>query len=251
MSSHGLPCWYELSSADLDATQKFYGGVLGWDWQDSGMQGMTYLLGKHGKTMIAGLYPKQDDAPQGWQIYFAVDSADQTLAKAETLGARVLQPAMDIPGTGRFAVLADPQGARFGVLQPLPMEGATAGGAFSARDIGHCNWQDLVTSDDPAAFAFYAALFGWTISRSMPMGPTMTYHILCRDGLDFGGYFASPDAAPAWKPYFGVTSAQAAKTLVTELGGKVLHGPDEVPGGMFTLQISDPTGTALGLVGGR
>lgn len=251
MSFHGLPCWYELSSSDDQKAQAFYSSVLGWTWIDSGMQGMRYLLGAHDKTMIAGLYPEQPDTAQAWQVYIAVDDADKTAAQVAVLGGKVVQPPADIPGTGRFAVFLDPQGARFGVLQPLPMADGTGGGAFSSSKVGHGNWQDLVTSDEKGALAFYGALFGWTVSRSMPMGPEMTYHILARDGVDIGGCFVSAGSAPYWKPYFGVASATAAKTQVAESGGQVLHGPDEVPGGMFTLQITDPTGVVLGLVGGK
>jgi predicted enzyme related to lactoylglutathione lyase len=54
--------------------------------------------------------------PSHWLVYFAVANADATLKKAQELGARVMSPAMDIP-QGRFAVLTDPQGAAFAIIQ--------------------------------------------------------------------------------------------------------------------------------------
>jgi uncharacterized protein len=249
MSFHGLPCWYELASADLDASQKFYAGLLGWDWQDAGMPGMTYMLAKHDQTMVAGLFSAEMGRAPGWLTYFAVDSADDTAELATSLGATILMPATDIPGTGRFALIADPQGAHFGVLQPLPMADGSGGGAFDQAKPGHGNWHDLVTSDSAAALAFYGKLFGWSDSRSKPMGPEMTYNILNRDGLDIGGCFTSTEAAPFWKPYFSVTSANEASSTVATLGGRVLHGPDEVPNGAFTLQCKDSQGVTFALVG--
>jgi uncharacterized protein len=249
MSFHGLPCWYELASLDLDGAQSFYAGLLDWVWQDAGMPGMTYMLAKRDSAMVAGLFSAEMGRAPSWLTYFAVDSADQSAELAASLGAAVLMPATDIPGTGRFALIADPQGAVFGVLQPLPMPDGSGSASFDQNKVGHGNWHDLVTSDSAAALAFYGKLFGWSVSRSMPMGPEMTYHVLNRGGLDIGGCFASATAAPFWKPYFKVASAKAAKEQVAVLGGTVTSGPDEVPGGQFTLQCQDAQGIIFALVG--
>ncbi|GEK66794.1 VOC family protein [Paracoccus denitrificans] len=124
---HGKPCWFELSTAKggLDAAEAFYGKVLGWTTADSGMEGFTYHLASHGGDMIAGLMEMPDDCagvPPFWMIYFDVDDADATAAKIKTLGGSVFREPADIPGTGRFAVVTDPQAATFGVLQPAPMD---------------------------------------------------------------------------------------------------------------------------------
>lgn len=246
MSFHGLPCWYELATTDTDRAKAFYSHILGWSWTDSGAPGMTYLIAGSGPAMVAGMMKAEAGQPVAWSIYFAVDDCDAAVAKAEAMGAKVFVPPSDIPGTGRFAVLADPQCATFALLQPLP--GGT-GGAYDARKQGHGNWHELVTSDPVAAMAFYGALFGWTLSRSMEMGPDMTYHLIARDGVDIGGTFTAPGAVPFWKPYFGVASIQAAVTATTEAGGAVMQGPAEVPGGAFILQIKDPEGVILALTG--
>ncbi|MBI1172174.1 VOC family protein [bacterium] len=242
----GLPCWYELGTSNLEAAKAFYGAILGWSVADSGMPGMTYLLASAGAVMVAGMMRAEAPQPVAWSIYFAVESADATVAAAEALGARVHVPPSDIPNTGRFAVLADPQGAGFAILQPLP---GGDGGAFDLRKPGHGNWNELITPDPAAALAFYGKLFGWAETRAVPMGPEMTYHIFAHDGQDIGGTCALPGAPAQWKPYFGVPSVKAAAEAVTRAGGRVLHGPDQVPGGSFTLQIADPQGAAVALVG--
>jgi predicted enzyme related to lactoylglutathione lyase len=243
---HGLPCWYELGTNDLAGATAFYAATLGWSVADSGTPGMTYLLAKAGETMVAGIMKAEGMQPVAWSIYFAVDNCDATVAAATALGAKVYMPPADIPNTGRFAVLGDPQGATFALLQPLP--GGT-GGAFDQQKMGHGNWNELITPDPTAALVFYGKLFGWTESRAMEMGPGMTYHLIAREGLDIGGTCALPGVPPHWKPYFGVASAKAAMAAVTAAGGRVLHGPDEVPGGAFTVQIADPQGATLALVG--
>lgn len=246
MSFHGLPCWYELATSDTARAKAFYSKVLGWSWADSGTPGMTYLLASAGSAMVAGMMQGEAGQPQAWTLYFAVDDCDATVEKAAALGAKIYVPPADIPGTGRFAVLCDPQGAGFALLEPLP---GGSGGAFDQAKPGHGNWHELVAPDTKAAMAFYGALFGWTISRSVPMGPELSYHIIARDGLEIGGTCALPGAPTMWKPYFGVSSASAAVKDVEAAGGKVLHGPDEVPGGAFTLQVADVQAVPFALVG--
>jgi predicted enzyme related to lactoylglutathione lyase len=246
MALHGVPCWYELASTNLGAAQDFYAGLLGWTWADSGMPSMTYLLATGHAAQVAGLYPAEAGQPNAWQVYFAVDNADETATKAVGLGATQIVPPTDIPGTGRFAVLLDPQGAAFAILQPNP-DGA--GGAYDQVKRGHGNWHDLVTPDPAAAIAFYGEVFGWTVARSVPLGPEMIYHIMAVNGAEFGGAFAVHGPAPFWKPYFSVVSTKAAVAQVVALGGQIMNGPDEVQPDTFTVQIRDPEGVLLALAG--
>lgn len=243
---HGQPCWYELTSADPGAAKGFYGAVLGWTWAEVAVPGMVYHLASAGATQVAGMMAAAPEQPSGWSVYIAVKACDATVAQAEALGAKVIVQPADIPGTGRFAILCDPWGAGFGILQPLP--GGT-GGAFDQTKAGHGNWHEVIVPNPVAALAFYGALFGWVETRAVPMGPQMTYHVFACAGVDIGGACALPGTAPHWKPYFGVGSAKAAAAAVTEAGGRVVHGPDEVPGGAYTLQIADAQGLTLALVG--
>ena len=244
MTHHGAPCWYELSTSDIAAAQTFYAQIMGWQITDSGTPGMDYRLAKVGDTMVAGMM-QGEGQPTAWTIYFAVDSTDDTFAQAIAKGATAIVPPADIPNTGRFALLLDPQGAAFGILQPLP---GGQGGAFDQAKMGAGNWQEIICADPEAALAFYGALFGWTVTSSIPMGP-MTYHIFAWNGLDIGGAFAPDNATTYWKPYFGTPSANAVLASVPAAGGTILHGPDEVPGGAWTVQITDPQGAPLALVG--
>lgn len=245
MTAHGLPCWYELSTADTAAACAFYAGILPWTWADSGMTGMTYLLGSTDSGMVAGMTAAEPGQPGAWTCYVTVDSCDASAAQASGLGAQTVVPPSDIPGTGRFAILIDPQGAVFGMLEPLP---GGLGGAFDQAKIGHGNWLDLECADPEAALGFYGALFGWTRGQAMPMGPDMTYHLLTHAGQDIGGIY-NTKTAPNWKPYFGVGSAKASVERIAALGGQVLHGPAEVPGGTFTVDARDPQGLRFALVG--
>ena len=162
-----------------------------------------------------------------------------------------MQPA-DIPGTGRFAVLADPQGAVFGVLQPLPMEeGSEAGNAFDQKKEEP---RQLERADDRAtprrASRFYSGLFGWTKSTAVDMGEMGTYQVFAHNGADIGGMMGLGNSpVPCWLAYFGVNGVDAAIGRIRDNGGKLVHGPQEVPGGAFIAVAQDPQGAHFAVVG--
>ena len=251
----GKPCWYELctSEGNLGAADGFYGKVLGWQIQDAGMPDFEYHLASAGGDMVAGLMVMPEDAramPPFWTIYFEVEDADRTAADARAAGGRVIREPADIPNTGRFAVLADPQGAIFAILQPEPMPDGSGGHAFDQQKAGHGNWQELMSTDPEAAFGFYAGLFGWTKGQAMPMGEMGTYQIFQHEGTDIGGMMGLGNSpVSAWLPYFGANGIDPAIERITGAGGKIAHGPTEVPGGAFIAVAQDPQGAWFAVVG--
>ena len=261
MSFHGNPCWYELGTSNLDKASDFYAAILGWQVADSGMEGFDYRLARIGDAMVAGMMSNagQEGAPPpNWLIYFAVDDCDKAAADITSAGGNVLKPPADIPGTGRFAVVSDPQGTVFGILQPDMSQMSEADraraevtGAFDQKKSGHGNWNELMTPDPDAGYAFYARLFGWTKGRAMDMGAMGTYQLIQRNGVDIGAIQPQGNApCPAWLPYFGVDgSVQAKVDQITAAGGKVHHGPAEVPGPAWIAIAQDPQGAAFAIVG--
>lgn len=254
MGYQGNPCWYELDTGDLDAAGAFYGKVFGWRVADAGMEGFDYRLARAGDAMVAGMMAG-GEAPR-WLIYFAADDCDAMVERVRAAGGAVGSPPQDIPGTGRYAVVSDPQGAVFGLLQP-DMSGmsaeeiASASAPFDQDRPGHGNWNELMSTDPEAGFAFYAALFGWTRGEAMPMGEAGNYQLFRREGRDIGammGLGGQPE--PGWLPYFG--SAMPMRELVAVIeaaGGIVRHGPVEVPGPAWIVVASDPQGAAFAAVG--
>lgn len=253
---HGRPIWYELSSrpADRAAAEDFYAALFGWKIADAGMDGFDYHLASSDKDMVAGMMAMPDDVPQMppfWMIYFGVNDADQAVSDATAAGASVHRPPADIPGTGRFALLADPQGAGFGILEPLPMDDdETQGHAFDQGKSGHGNWNELMSSDPKAGLEFYSSLFGWSKSTSVPMGEMGVYQLFSHDGADIGGMQGQGNAPGSmWLPYFGYDGVDDAISRIEELGGSVIHGPQEVPGGAFIAIARDVQGAHFAVVG--
>jgi predicted enzyme related to lactoylglutathione lyase len=116
-------CWNELATPDTKKAGDFYSGLFGWqqDVQDMGGE-MKYTIFKNAERPAGGMYtptPEMGPIPPNWLVYFAVADADATADKAKGLGATILVPPQDIPGTGRFSVIQDPQGAVFGIIKLL------------------------------------------------------------------------------------------------------------------------------------
>jgi predicted enzyme related to lactoylglutathione lyase len=116
----GALTWNELMSTNVDVAQRFYTQLFGWKAEAMPMPNMVYTVFKQGDAPIGGLMPQPPDikgAPSAWFVYFAVDDADATWAKATKLGAKVLLPLTEVPTVGRFGWLQDPQGATFAIIK--------------------------------------------------------------------------------------------------------------------------------------
>jgi predicted enzyme related to lactoylglutathione lyase len=114
----GTPIWNELISPDLATATAFYADLLGVSWEEQPMEGgpaYTCLL-VDGRQVGGAMPPALEGVPPHWNVYFNVESVDDTIAKATGLGATVVVPAFDVPGVGRMAVLTDPQGGMFNLM---------------------------------------------------------------------------------------------------------------------------------------
>src|SRR5579863_6099945 len=183
---------------------------------------------------------RQSGAPPSWLIYIGTPDVDGTAAAAERLGGKVLKAPADIPSVGRYAVLADPQGATFAVFTPNP----PPAGAALATDF---TWHELATSDQHGAMTFYAELFGWSRGPAHDMGPAGTYQLIEHGGAQVGGAYKLMDTSkpPHWLTYIRVASVDKAAAAAKAAGGRVTQGPMEVPGGSRIAQILDPQGGAF------
>lgn len=117
----GSLTWNELVTTDTAAAATFYTAVFGWDAAVQNPDGpMVYTEWKVNGESVGGMMAKSPDMPaempSNWVVYFASGDTDASVAKAKELGASVILEPMDIE-PGRMAVLVDPQGAVFSLLQ--------------------------------------------------------------------------------------------------------------------------------------
>lgn len=247
----GLPIWYELMTPDPDAATRFYGSVVGWTVGAAPAAGPDYRMIEAADGAVAGMMRLDaamaaGGARPGWLFYVGVADPDATAAAAVGLGAQLLMPPTDIPGVGRFALLADPQGAPFYIMRG---DSAGTSTAFARGQAGHGSWNELSTGDVAAALGFYAALLGWENRETMAMGPGGGYHFLDAGETRLGAAVEMKDQPPAWRFYFAVDDLAAAIGRVTAGGGRIDMGPHPVPGGEVIAIGTDPQGAPFALVG--
>jgi predicted enzyme related to lactoylglutathione lyase len=239
--------WYELLTRDPAKAAEFYTHAIGWTTQPFGAD-YTMFQGSQGPlggTMALPESAAKMGAPPHWISNVCVANVDASAAQAKSLGGQVFVEPNDIPKVGRFAVIADPQGASISLFAPEE--------AMTLHDTtkpGEIAWGELITTDHVSAFAFYSKLFGWTKSRDFDMGPMGNYLIYGLNGKDLGGMFTKSKDMPmpsAWLYYIQVDHLGAAIDRATSRGARLLNGPMEVPGGAHIAQLSDPQGAMFAL----
>lgn len=113
-------CWSELATRDINKARQFYVGLFGWETKTSNAASTEYTEFIAGGMPRGGLLQMNEmwqGIPSHWGIYFRVDDTDATVARVKELGGSVKHGPFDAPGVGRIAVVADPQGTIFSVIQ--------------------------------------------------------------------------------------------------------------------------------------
>jgi hypothetical protein len=240
----GTLCWADLSSPDLRASSRFYAGVFGWRTLGSAAPepaGYTVFT-LRGKP-VAGLAQLEGGAP-AWSSYIAVVDADSIAARAERRGGTVLRAPFDVLNLGRMAILADPGGAPFGVLQPSAHRGAEL-----VNEPGSLCWSELLTRDARRCKPFYEALFGWKGKVGAADATYTEWTLAARSVggmLEMGNAFPD-DVRPHWAVYFAVSDCADTAARASGLGATVLRATTSIAPGYFATLL-DPTGAAFNLL---
>ena len=253
--------WYELMTSDIEGARAFYGAVAGMEIGDtSDMPGQDYRMIRYGSDFVGGVLAIDADMAAGgmkplWMGYIASRDVDATAEAILAKGGHVFVPLRDIPGIGRFAMVADPQGAPFYIMHGFSDEASTV---WQDGAVGHWGWNELWTPDPEAALGFYGDLFGYRQEGAMPMGPAGDYRFLMQGSARLGALGPLDviraenrvGASAFWRHYFRVPSIAKAVAALNTGGGTILDGPHEVPGGDVIIVARDPQGAQFALVGG-
>ena len=216
--------WHDLITHDVSAVKLFYAGVFGWTFED--LPGTTrYTVIRH--------------AISQWVSMISVPSVDRAVGLIRQGGGKVYAGPRDIADRGRLAIVADPEGAVFGLVR-------TTGGDPADKDprVGDWLWNELWTDDKEAAQGFYAGLAGFEVdTREIMAGKP--YTVFTREGTPRAGLLPNPfpeEVTPLWLPYVRVANPAAVVAKVEGLGGQVLLPlADKHRGGTVAI-IADPTG---------
>lgn len=253
--------WYELMSSDPEASKRFYDAVVGWDIGPAVQEFNGYrMIGRSDGKAAGGVLPLTDEMQQhgarpAWLGYIHVADVDRSVASIEQSGGKTYMAPFDISQVGRVAMVADPSGSPFYIMKPIPPanDPNAQSDVFSVDQPQHVRWNELSSADQDGAIGFYSRHFGWVQDGAMPMGEMGDYKFIYANGVRIGAVMRKPPQLPVsmWTFYIGVEDIDRASEAVTNGGGQILHGPNEIPGGEYSLNGMDPQGASFGLVGPR
>lgn len=191
--------WHDLMTKDAKTAQQFYCGLFDWQIEEKPMMGSIYRAITCGPGPIGGIVEEANIPAAHWMPYVAVENVDASAKKVTDCGGTVCVPPTDIPETGRFAVIGDPQGAFLSIYQSLP------GSEGFDPDIpvpGRICWNEVYTPDPDGGQKFYTDVFGWT-HQAKDMGEAGMYHVQMVGDKQTGGLMKHPmpGVPPCWVVY--------------------------------------------------
>ena len=246
----GKVIWTELVTPDVAKAKVFYGGLFGWTFQDYDTVDTHYSLARQDGIQVAGIV-QQPIRPgtrrePSWLMFIAVQDVDLTVHNAVNSGGKVLRPPKSYAARGRQAILADPQGAVFGVLASF-----TDDPADELAPTGTWIWSSLLARDASVDAAFYQTLFGYEVF-DLESEDGQEQVILSTDDYSRAGVHTLPADSlrrhPRWLQFVRVDDAAVAVARAVQLGGTVLVAPRVDRHGGRLAVIADPSGAAFGVM---
>ena len=251
--------WYELMTTDPDGAAAFYGPIVGWNivGEPDPAAPVEYRHivrsdgGSGGGVLKLTEQMRAGGARPLWIGYLHVADVDAATAAIEADGGKVLMPKTSID-VGSFALVADPQGVPHYVMAPIPPADNPHGESdvYDRWTPQRISWNELYSPDLAAAKAFYGKHYNFEFNESMPMGEMGDYCFIDHGGETIGAMMQKPPQVPVgmWNFYIRVPDIDKAVGQVKELGGQVINGPMEVPGGDWIINGIDPQGAMFSLV---
>ena len=237
--------WAELISDNVDAAKTFYQEVFGWKFESTGSGKDAYTLVRVDGRPIAGIVhlAKPADAVQSarWLPFMSVPDAARATQQAADAGGRVLLPSKALPGRGDVAVLADPEGAIFGVIRSVSGDPADM---FPFENAWI--WLELWAKDAAKMAEFYRPLGGYTVARQEGPGDRPELHLVM-GGFPRAGVLEieRADVPSTWLSYVRVKDIHKAVAGIERAGGRIIVPPSpEIRNGKVALFL-DPLGAAV------
>jgi predicted enzyme related to lactoylglutathione lyase len=237
--------WAELFTDNVDAAKSFYQEVFGWKFESTGAGKDAYTLVRADGRPIAGIvhYAKPADAARSgrWLAFMSVPDVAGAASRTKDAGGKVIMAPRVIPGRGEVAVLADPEGALFGVIRSAAGDPPDTFPAMNAW-----LWRELWSKDAARMADFYGPIGAYTISRQEGPGDRPELHLIV-GGFPRAGILEieRADVPSTWLPYVRVKDLQQAISAVERAGGRIIVPPSpEVRNGKVAVFL-DPLGAAV------
>lgn len=238
----GTVTWLDLVTTDLTDAAGFYRGLLGWELVTERSRAGLHVVGEIDHHAVAGMLDSVafEGSPgiARWTVFFRVERLEDTIGVATSEGGVLRSGPFSMSQGVRIALVEDPAGAVFGLVEQDPGLGVEPSGRRGGFVAAELHTDDLELTD------FYVALFNWTVVREAD-GRSVTFE---RSGEEAAGLVADSPLVldePRWVVYFEVDDLDDALERVESLGGSVvaLSPEDEIPCAI----VADPEGAVLGL----
>ena len=237
--------WGELFADNVEAEKAFYRDVFGWTYESYGSGKDAYTLVKVNGRPIAGIvhFAKPHDAERSarWLPLMSVPAPVRAAEQAAASGGKVLVAPKELPGRGEAAVLADPEGAIFGVIRTATGDPADAFPAYNGWF-----WLELWSKDSTRMAEFYRTIGAYTVIRQEGQGDRTELHLVAA-GFPRAGILElqRKDVPSTWLPYVRVKDVTQAVAGIERAGGRIVVPPSpEIRSGKVAVFL-DPSGAAV------
>ncbi|MBB1245862.1 VOC family protein [Streptomyces durbertensis] len=246
----GAPCWADVMLPDLAAGKRFYGGLFGWTFDESAEGADVYTPALLGGRRVAALGRKSDGRmPTAWTLYLHTPDMPATVERVRDAGGTLIGGPLRVGDgpAGVTAVVADPDGAVFGLWQPLSFAG------FEVRDEpGSYLWGELYARDKETADDFYRAVFDYATTDiseedadfllwAPAGGPADAEHAL--GGRALVAQVFPAEMPPHFLTYFAVADCDEAVSRAGELGGRTVFPAETSQYGRFAVLVDNQGAT--------
>ena len=246
--SEGRIIWHDLLTQDIEASKAFYQGLFGWEFERIPFslgfgRSSDYLLIRNQGRLVGGMFDtsasRRDVNNSQWVAVMSVADVDKGVAAVTAAGGRTLTPPTDLKDRGRIAVVEDPAGALFAVLETRDGDPALP----KARP-GDFLWDEVWTSDIDEAKAFYSNLADFE-PFSVGAGERQ-YQALQINGEPSFGMLLEPleGLKPTWASYIRVDD-MSVLDRVEALGGEIIIPAQPRDLGGEVAVIAGPSGAGI------
>jgi len=251
----GKIIWHELLTDTPQQTKKFYSILFGWEFEAVPDARVNYMLIRHEGGLIGGMIdqtrlPNDADISQWVSLLSVTDVAAATGAIRDG-GGTVFTPPTSLGERGEIAIVADPQGALFALLQTRDGDPADVD---ETPPPGRFLWSELWTGQVEAATEFYKKLAPFQVEQRI-LGNTehsVSYQVLSSGGRVRVGIRDNPFGAlpPVWVNYLRVADTESLEAILAQvepLGGEILIPATQRPAGGTVAVIAGPSGAGIAL----
>jgi predicted enzyme related to lactoylglutathione lyase len=240
--------WGDLFSTDPAASTEYYTKLFGWTSRTIEADGKAYIILSSGTRPVGGIVKgpqTPDNRPAArWIGYISVKDIDKAAKAAVAKNGRVVIEPRAVPDRGMHAIIADSEGALFGLMT------SSAGDPEDyLAEPNQWMWISLFSREPRDVLPLYRAVAGWSDHDDYRTANPDDY-VLSAGGYARAGMSkiqSDSKAPPTWVGFVRVTNVKEMTERAVSLGGRAIIDPRTITSGNEVAIISDPLGATFGL----